>query len=90
VPPSERLGRTVPADLERLILACLAKSPDDRPRDATAFQEALLACESAGSFSRERAALWWRDQYPLVERRRQRAEHPPEARFLHVTRHVAG
>ncbi|HEU5042306.1 MAG TPA: serine/threonine-protein kinase, partial [Gemmatimonadales bacterium] len=34
VPPSARLGRPVPAGLERAILRCLAKSPMDRPSSA--------------------------------------------------------
>jgi serine/threonine-protein kinase len=58
-PPSERLGRPVAPDLERLILACLAKRPDDRPGSASVLRDRLLACEAAGSWTNARAAEWW-------------------------------
>jgi serine/threonine-protein kinase len=44
IPPSERLGRTIPRDLERLILACLAKDPGDRPQTATDLDRQLAGC----------------------------------------------
>jgi serine/threonine-protein kinase len=41
VPPSTRI-RGIPAELERLILSCLAKSPAARPGDAATLRAALL------------------------------------------------
>ncbi len=41
-PPSRRTDRPIPAELESLVLACLAKRPDDRPRSAAALAEALI------------------------------------------------
>jgi serine/threonine-protein kinase len=62
VPPSERLGRAVPAPLERLVLSCLAKSPNDRPASAAVLQAALLACPEAAHWTAERAKKWWAER----------------------------
>jgi len=59
-PPSARLGRPLPADLERLILGCLEKDPAGRPSSARALRDSLLACADAGSWSEEAARTWWR------------------------------
>ena len=58
-PPSERLGQPIPEDLERLILRCLAKNPDERPRDAATLRRELLACSVASTWTQERASEWW-------------------------------
>ena len=57
--PSERLGRTVAADLEELILQCLEKEKSHRPAGAAALREALAGCEDAGKWSQEDADAWW-------------------------------
>jgi serine/threonine-protein kinase len=59
IPPSERLGRAVPADLEALVLRCLAKSPNDRYSSAAELERALAACAAAGEWSTDRARAWW-------------------------------
>ncbi len=41
VPPSERTGNPIPPALERLVLACLAKSPSDRPQSAAELASGL-------------------------------------------------
>jgi eukaryotic-like serine/threonine-protein kinase len=58
--PSARLGKPVAADLEALILACLAKRRDARPASAHLLRERLRACEAAGRWTDARAAEWWR------------------------------
>jgi serine/threonine-protein kinase len=59
VVPSERLGSAVPADLEALVLRCLAKSPADRYPTAAELERALAACADAGEWSADRARAWW-------------------------------
>jgi serine/threonine-protein kinase len=59
VPPSERAGRDLPPALERLVLACLAKRPDDRPRSAAELARSLAAVEAA-PWGEAEAAEWWR------------------------------
>jgi serine/threonine protein kinase len=58
-PPSLRLGRALPADLERLVLACLEKLPDARPASAAVLGAELAACADAGEWTRADAEAWW-------------------------------
>ena len=70
IPPSERLGRSVTPYLERLILACLAKRPEERPADAG---ELLAQLEDwTGTPWRQRDAReWWETRaQPMLEARR--------------------
>jgi len=46
-PPSTRARASVPAKLEELILSCLAKTPEARPRDAATLRAALLPFAAA-------------------------------------------
>jgi len=58
-PPSARSGLPMPASLERAILQCLAKSPQDRPQDARSLQRTLTACARDIPWSEEDATPWW-------------------------------
>jgi serine/threonine-protein kinase len=64
VPPSERSGLDVPADLERVVLQCLEKDPADRPPSARALSEALECCASFHDWSREHSEQWWTQYAP--------------------------
>lgn len=61
IPPSERLGVPVLAELEQLILACLAKDKHARPSSALALEEAFSACASRSPWSAREAHAFWRD-----------------------------
>ena len=58
-PPSVRLGAPVAPDLESVLLACLAKRPQDRPASAEVLRERLRSCAAAGRWTNARAAQWW-------------------------------
>jgi len=58
-PPSERLGQPVAPKLEALLLACLAKTPEKRPRDALELVTLLSDCEGERPWSAAGARDWW-------------------------------
>lgn len=58
-PPSRR--RPVPAELDAVVLSCLAKDPGQRPQTAAALAAALRACEAASHWSSADAERWWAD-----------------------------
>jgi serine/threonine-protein kinase len=65
VPAPSQFVPSIPEDLERVVLRCLAKNPDDRFADAGSLERALAACACADDWDADRAARWWRDrQHP--------------------------
>ena len=58
-PPSSRLGRPLPRDLEVLIMRCLAKEPSDRPTSAPELEQALIDCEGVDAWTAQDARAWW-------------------------------
>jgi serine/threonine-protein kinase len=58
LPPSVRTELPVPADLERLVLACLARRPEERPQSAADLNRALAAL-SIEPWGQEQAIQWW-------------------------------
>jgi serine/threonine-protein kinase len=59
VPPSTRLGRPLPEDLEALVLACLEKERSRRPGGAEEFRQRLLAGSAGSSWRENDARAWW-------------------------------
>lgn len=57
--PSARVGRTLPADLERALLDCLEKDPSARPADALVLLGRLDACAATSPWATADAAAWW-------------------------------
>jgi serine/threonine-protein kinase len=61
-PPSARLGRRLPAKLERVVLDCLEKDPLLRPESAHALMDRLDACDDVQPWLPEEAQRWWRQR----------------------------
>jgi serine/threonine-protein kinase len=63
VPPSERTGLPIPATLEHLVLACLAKKPEQRPQNARQLAQSLDAIEGM-TWGEDEANRWWSQHHP--------------------------
>lgn len=64
-PPSKHRA-DIPADLEAVLLRCLAKNPADRPASAQALEAELAACADADRWAAEQARQWWAECEPLA------------------------
>jgi hypothetical protein len=65
-PPSLRLGKPVPRDLEQLVLRCLAKAPAQRPESAAELSALLVACSGVAPWTEADAKRWWQERSPVV------------------------
>jgi serine/threonine-protein kinase len=63
VPPSQRTELDVSPGLDRVVLACLAKKPEDRPQTATELDRMLTEVE-VEPWSEEEANRWWSTHQP--------------------------
>jgi serine/threonine-protein kinase len=59
VPPSQRSELEVPAELDALILSCLEKRPEARPRTGGELAQRLTAGDFGAPWTRERMERWW-------------------------------
>ncbi len=69
-PPSLRLGKPIPADLEALVLRCLAKDPKHRPQSAEALLEELEPLVAHARWTRADGAAWWAAHREAIEKRK--------------------
>lgn len=58
-PPAQRSPRPIAADLEQVVLRCLAKDPAARPASAEALRNDLLLCAAAEVWTAADARVWW-------------------------------
>ena len=58
-PPSRRSELEIPQALDEVVLACLAKQPDERPTGADALAKALEGIRFDRQWSNEAARAWW-------------------------------
>jgi serine/threonine-protein kinase len=64
VRPSRRSEIPVPAELEDVVLRCLAKKPENRPRSAQELGRLLGACAGTRVWKQEDAVEWWQTYLP--------------------------
>jgi serine/threonine-protein kinase len=72
--PSSRLGRELPADLERIVMRCLDKDRTKRPQSANELAAELSRTDSARTWTSADAAEWWSTHGEAA--REKRAAHP--------------
>lgn len=77
VPPSQRTELPIPEDLEALVMGCLAKQPDERPRSAQELGRRLEALACAGQWGQAEAARWWQTHLPVSSSERSAAAPTP-------------
>jgi eukaryotic-like serine/threonine-protein kinase len=67
--PSQRSELPIPPELDAIVLACLAKKPEDRPQTIEELQQRLNEIPLAALWNQQRALGWWSVHVPhLVER----------------------
>jgi serine/threonine-protein kinase len=66
-PPTERLGRPLPADLEAVVLDCLAKDVQDRPRSAEELLGRLEHLSGVPEWTQEEARERWEQRAARCE-----------------------
>jgi serine/threonine-protein kinase len=81
VPPSQLEG-DVPADLERVVLRCLAKRPEDRFQDTKTLEQALGECAAADQWTQSHAARWWQENDQMGETRKNQVNSHIQVREL--------
>jgi len=64
VKPSARTEVRVSPELEKIILQCLSKKPEDRPASARLLRRMLEQCPECGTWTQEDAEAWWRTNLP--------------------------
>jgi serine/threonine-protein kinase len=63
-PPSSRTESPVPPDLERIVMACLAKEPALRPQSARELSAQLAALHLEDGWTDDQARRWWDAHLP--------------------------
>jgi serine/threonine protein kinase len=64
VPPSQLSEFEIPPELDAVILACLAKLPEDRPQSAAELSTRLMQAMPAPAWTEELAHRWWNRHHP--------------------------
>jgi serine/threonine-protein kinase len=82
-PPSERLGRELPFEVEAVVMQCLAKNPDDRPQSAGEIRARLAASLDIPRWRQADAETWWGTHGEALQPK------PADTSYSDVTRTLA-
>jgi len=82
-PPSERLGRELPLELEAVVMQCLAKKPEERPQSAAEIRVRLAACLDIPRWRQADAREWWQEHGEALQ------PEPTAVSQVEVTRMLA-
>jgi eukaryotic-like serine/threonine-protein kinase len=63
--PSSRAEQSIPAELDQLVLACLAKDPAKRPQSARELGTRLEQIQNGHPWTEEHARAWWATHQPV-------------------------
>ena len=64
VPPSQRTELEIPAELESLIMDCLAKTPSARPQSMREISRRLSSMRNSERWCTSAAEQWWQVHHP--------------------------
>jgi serine/threonine-protein kinase len=64
LPPSRRSPHRIPPALDKAIMACLSKHPDERPASVETLLGMLDKCAMEGTWTPGAARLWWNGHLP--------------------------
>jgi serine/threonine-protein kinase len=78
-PPSRFSELEIPRELDEILLACLAKSPADRPADTAELSRRLAQIPACDPWTKDRAEAWWDTNLPAAAPRTVLREETPVA-----------
>ena len=86
-PPSQRTELPIPRELDDLVMACLEKDPQRRPKNASELLRMIERCRSGRTWDQDAAKAWWEKHLveltgPLSMTDRSDVESPPVALAL--------
>jgi serine/threonine-protein kinase len=78
-PPSRFSELEIPRELDEILLACLAKSPADRPPTTMELARRLAQIPECDPWTKDRAEAWWDTNLPATAPRTVLREETPVA-----------
>ena len=72
-PPPAQFNPAIPAALNQLIVACLAKDPQDRPQTALDILQRWIEIHGLGAWTEADARRWWKEHGAAVAELRRKS-----------------